>query len=263
MFEITTYESKQRIKGAFVLAVLLAALTMLYVGLFPSIEQSGAELQAYMDNMPPAMQEVFGDASLTTIEGYLALELYQFIWLLFAGLYTAYTAGGLIAGDIDRDRMDLLLATPVSRAKVLVEKYLSLLTPILVLNLVVPVAVTLGLILIDESIAAGDLVMVHLLSLPYLLACGAIGLLLSVFFTNVDVAKRGGLGAIFGLFLVESVAMSADLEWLAAISPTHYYDPTAILVNAEYDWAGAVILIAVSVVLVVVSLARFKRMDLV
>lgn len=262
MFEITAYESKRRIKGAIVLAVLLGALTMLYIGLFPSVEQSGEELTAYMESMPPALQEAFGDASLTTIEGFLALELYQFIWLLFAGLYVAYTAGGLIAGDVDRDRMDLLLATPVSRAKVLVEKYLALLTPILILNVVLPVVVYVGVRVIDESIAAGDLVMVHVLSLPYLLACGAIGLLLSVLFSSVDVAKRGGLGAIFGLFLVESVATSADLEWLAAISPTHYYDPTAILVSAEYDWAGAAVLVVVAAALVVVSMVRFKRMDI-
>lgn len=265
MLEIAGYESERRFKGALALAVLLAAMSLLFVALFPSIASSGVDFQAYMESLPPAMQAAFGASgafSLATIEGFLAIELYQFFWVLMLGIYAAYLAGGLVAGDVERNRMDVLLAAPVTRRRVVVEKFLSLVPVVLVINLVVGVAVYATVVAIGESISVADLAMAHLLSIPYLLACGTIGLLLSVVFDRSDVAKRGGLGAIFGLFLLETISESADLEWLGVISPTRYYDPTAILVRGEYDLVGAAILLAGTVALVAASAWWFQRKDI-
>ncbi|WP_115862427.1 ABC transporter permease [Halorussus litoreus] len=265
MLDIATYESERRITGALVLAVLLAVMSLLFVALFPSIASSGADLDAYMKSLPPALQTAFGASgafSIATIEGFLAVELYQFFWVLMLGIYAAYLAGGLIAGDVERDRMDVLLAAPITRHRVVVEKFLSLVPVVIALNIVVAAAVYAGVLAIGESVPLADLAVAHLLSIPYLLACGAIGLVLSVVFDTSDVAKRGGLGAIFGLFLLETVSASADLDWLGAVSPTRYYDPTAILVRSEYDWTGGLILLAGTVVLVAASAWWFRRKDI-
>ncbi|WP_458185281.1 ABC transporter permease subunit [Haladaptatus sp. NG-WS-4] len=266
MLEITRYEASRRYKGAVVLSILLGAMAVLMVALFPSIESSGADIDAYWDSLPPAMKAAFGASgggfSLTTIEGFLAVEIYQFFWLLLLGIYVAYVAGGLIAGDVERDRLDILLATPISRSKVLIEKFVSLLPTVLVLNVVVGAVVYGSIVAVGESVSFADVAMVHLLSIPYLLTCGAIGLLLSVVFDRADIAQRGGLGAVFALFLLDSVAESAGIDWLGAVSPTRYYDPTAILVAGEYDWTGAAILFGGTVALVLVSQALFQRKDI-
>src|SRR6056297_2402115 len=181
-----------------------------------------------MESLPPAMQAAFGATgafSIATIEGFLAVELYQFFWLLLLGVYTAYLAGGLVAGDVERGRMDVLLAAPVTRRRVVVEKFLSLVPVVVAINLVVGAVVYATVVAIGESIPVADLAAVHLLSIPYLLACGGIGLVLSVAFDESDAAKRGSLGAIFGLFLLETISSSAGVDWLGAISPTRYYDP--------------------------------------
>ncbi|MGA9401087.1 ABC transporter permease subunit [Haladaptatus sp.] len=266
MFEITRYESSRRVKGTIALAVLMSLMAVLYAALFPSIKSSGASIDTYWNNLPPAMKAAFGASgggfSLTTMSGFLAIEMYQFFWLLLLGIYVAYIAGNLIAGDVERDRMDILLATPISRSKVLVEKFLSIVPVILVLNVVVGVVVYASVVAIGESVSLADLAVVHLLSIPYLLACGAIGLLLSVLFDRADIAQRGGLGAVFVLFLLNSVGESADMGWLGALSPMHYYDPTAILVSGNYDWAGAGILLVGTAALVLVSRAVFQRRDI-
>ena len=265
MREITRYEAERRLKGVLVVAGLLAAMSLLFVGLFPSIESSGVDMDAYFESLPPAMQAAFGASGaipLSTVEGFLAIELYQFFWLLMLGIYVAYQAGGLVAGDVERGRMDVLLAAPVSRRSVVVGKFLSLVPGVLALNFVVGAVVYGGVLAIGESVSVADLAMVHLLSVPYLLACGAIGLLLSVVFDEADIAKRGGLGAVFALFLLETISSAADLDWLGAISPTRYYDPTAVLVSSEYDLAGAVILLAGTAAVVVVSAWWFQRVDI-
>ncbi|WP_197075803.1 hypothetical protein [Halostagnicola sp. A56] len=43
---------------------------------------------------------------------------------------------------------------------------------------------------------------------------------------------------------------------------THYYDPTAILVDGAYDWHGAVVLLAATAVLVFLASVLFARGDI-
>lgn len=263
MFEIARYEAEKRMKGTAALTIGIAVLSLAFVGFFPSLEGADVDFDAVLDAYPPAVQEAFGIATLSTIEGFLAVEIYQFVWLLLLGLYFAYSAGGLIASDVEHDRMDLVLSLPVSRSRVLGEKFLSLLVPILALNLAVPVVVYGGVLAIGQSIDPLDLAMVHLLSIPYLLACAAIGLALSVLVSRADVAKRIAIALVFVLFLVESISASTEgLEPVGYASPTHYYDPTAILVEGTYDLAGAAALLVVVALLVFLARFRFSRADI-
>lgn len=221
------------------------------------------DLDQFLEAWPPALRELFGVESLASIEGFLATELYQFVWVLLLGLYLAYSAAGLIAGDVERHRLDLLLSLPVTRSRLLVEKFASLLAPILLANAVVPVVIYASVLAVGETIDVSALVAVHVLSVPYLLACGAIGLVLSVLVDRTDVANRLALGVVFGLFLVQSVtAVTAGYEWLGHVSPTAYYDPTAVLVHNEYDLVGAGVLLAATVALVALAAWLFRRKDL-
>ncbi|SDM91074.1 ABC-2 type transport system permease protein [Halogranum gelatinilyticum] len=264
MLEITRYEARRRAKGSLALTLGVGVFTLLIVGIFPSIEASGVDFEAYVENLPPAFQEGFGvdGAALSTLEGFLSTEIYQFIWLLMLGLYVAYVAGNTVAGDIESGRMDVVLATPVSRTTVLVEKTLSLLVPIALLNLVVPLFVLAGAVAIDEPLDFGDVLLVHLLSVPYLLVCAAIGVLLSVLIKRADLAQRGSLAAVFALFLVDTVTAGTDFEWLGTLSPTRYFDPTEILVDSTVDVGGAFVLLVAAIVLVVVSCKLFQETDI-
>jgi ABC-2 type transport system permease protein len=254
------YDGRRRLRGAAALAAGLSALTALYVAIYPSITE-GIDLDEYVRSLPPALREAFGLASLNTVEGYLAAELYAFGWVILLGTYLAYAAAGTVAGDVESGRMDVLLSLPVTRSRLLVEKFAALSVPIVVVNAVVPVVVAAGVIAIGESIAPVDLAMVHLLSVPYLLATAAVGLLASVVLDRASTAQRAGAGLVFALFLVESVVTGTDLAPLGAVSPTRYYDPTAVLVRSEYDLAGAAVLLVAAAVLVAASRAHFRRVD--
>lgn len=261
MFEFSRYYGRRRLKGSAALAVGLAVLTSLYVWMFPSISE-GVDLDAYIQAMPPALRAAFGIQSLGSIEGFLAAELYSFGIVLLMGLYLTYAAASVIADDVEDERMDMLLALPVTRSKVLLEKFSALLVPIVVVNLVLPVVVYVGVLAIGESLSIADLVMAHVLSVPYLLATASVGLLASVWFDRTSLAQRAGMGVVFGLFLVDSAVTNTDFAMLGALSPTRYYDPAAVLVQSEYDLLGAVILLGAAAVLVVASRAYFKRKDI-
>lgn len=261
MLEIARYEAERRLRGTVALAVGIGVLSLVFLAFFPSF--GDADLEGLVEAYPPAFQEAFGIQAIGTIEGFLAIEVYQFVWLLLLGLYVAYAAASSIAGDVERDRMDLVLSLPVSRGRVVLETFAALCVPVLALNAIVPVAVYGGVLAIGESISVADLAMVHLLSIPYLLACTAIGLAISVAVTRASVASRLAIATVFVLFLIESITAGTDgYEWVGSISPTHYYDPTAILVEGAYDWSGAVVLLAAAAALVLLARALFARGDI-
>ena len=68
-------------------------------------------------------------------------------------------------------------------------------------------------------------------------------------------------GVLFGLFTLETVTYDTDLEWIGALSPTRYYDPAAIIVDGEYDVAGALVLLATALTLLIASAEWFRRRD--
>lgn len=261
MLETARYEAERRVRGATALTVGVSCYAAFIVWYFTILE--GTDFEELTEGMPPAMIEAFGIDALGTIEGFLGGQIYTFVWVLGLGLYFAYAGGGLIAGAIEDERMDLLLSFPVSRSRLLAERFASLLVPMVALNVGVG-AVIYGLALaIGETIDPVALAMVHLLSIPYLLVCAAIGLAFSVRFDRAAVAERAAIGVVFALFLLESViGGGTDVEWLRYASPTHYYEPTRVLVDGSYAWLDSVVLLVAFLGLLILAQVLFARRDI-
>src|SRR6056297_570642 len=190
---IARYDAAGRARGSLVLTGLLSAFLLLFLAFFPSLSTAGIDLDAYVEAFPPAFREAFGIIAISSIEGFLAVEFYQFAWLLLVGLYLAYLAGGTIAGDVASGRMDLTLSAPVARRDVVVGRFLGLVPLVALLNLALPVVAYVGV------------VAVHALAVPYHLACVAVGIAVSTLVPRPGIAQRVALGALFALFMFESV----------------------------------------------------------
>ena len=165
---VLRYEARHRIRGALGVSAAFSLMGLLFLALAPQIV-AGGQVQGLADALPPQFRAAFGLQSLASVEGLLAGEYYTLFWGLFFGIYLAHSAAGSVAGDVESHRMDTLLATPIPRSRVLVEKFLSLLVPVLVASLVVPVVLYAGSVLVDDPVSLADLAALHLLSIPYLL----------------------------------------------------------------------------------------------
>ncbi|SDR19037.1 ABC transporter permease [Natronobacterium texcoconense] len=261
MLDLARYDGRNRIRGSIYLSVAMAVLAGFMVWIFPSYSEAFGEDEEILEALPEAMIRVFDVQTMASLEGFLAFELYVFGWIILLGLYVAYLGAGTIADDVERGRMDIVLAMPISRAQVALERFAGLAVPIVAVNVLTPIVVYVGGHLIDEPIAAVDLLAVHLLSIPYLFACGAIGLLASVIVDRTGIAQRAAIGVTFGLFLIESLLIDTDYEAFGAISPARYYDPNEILLESTYDLVNVAVLVAMIVVLLAASAIWFRRRD--
>ena len=260
MTAILRVESRKRVRGSIVLVVVFALLSALYFSIFPSVQ---AEADVLEEAFPEIFFELFGIEALHTIEGFVAAEIYSFFWVVLVAIYVAYVSAGLIAGDIRDRRLDLLLSNPVSRESVVLQKVAALWVPLVALNVAVPIIVYVGALVIGESFDPVALAMVHLLSIPYLLVCVGIGLVLSVLVDRVRTARGAAVAIVALQWLIEGISrLDEDFEWIGAVAPSWYYDETEILVHEEYALLDAGLLLAVFLVLIVVAMVVFVRRDI-
>ncbi|MXV63106.1 ABC transporter permease subunit [Natronorubrum sp. JWXQ-INN-674] len=263
MFEIARYDGRHRLKGSLYLSIALSLLAVVVIWIYPSFSGSFEDVdEEFLQAYPEGVIQLFDIRTMASLEGFLAFELYIFGWTILLGLYLAYLAAGTIAGDVERGRMDILLSMPISRSRAVGEKFCSLAVPIVIVNVVTPVVVYVGAVMIDEPIPGADVVAVHALSIPYLFACAGIGLVASVAVDRASIAQRLALGVTFGLFMLESLLAGTDYEAIGAIAPMRYFDPNEILLDGTYDLVGAGVLVAMTVVLLVAAQLWFSRTDI-
>lgn len=260
MFEVARYEGERRV----VLGVTITAAASFYGAMFIGISPAYSDfnLEAIFSNFPDQFTEGLGIEAIDTLPGLLAVELFQIGWLLVLGIYLAYSAASMVAGDIESGRMDTMLAAPVSRMRLVGEEFLSLLVPILAVNVITPMVLYVGSGVINETLDPVNLILLHALAVPYLLCCAAIGFAFSVFLKSETLAQTASIGALVVAFLIETVLVGTDYEDLGVLAPMNYFDPTEILVDSTYDLAGGAILLVAAVVFVLVGQLQFRRMDI-
>ena len=260
MTAILRSESGKRVRQSFVLVGAFALLSAFLFAAFPAFADQAELIEGAF---PEAFVALFGFEAMHTIEGFVGGYAYPMMWVLFTGLYFAYTSAGMIAGDIRERKMDLTLSNPVSRESVVLQKIGALWVPLVVLNVGLFVTVLVGSVAVGEWIDPVVLGMAHLLGIPYLLVCASIGLILSVIVDRNETAEVGALALVFVLWLVDGIAeMSPDFEWLRYLTPSRYYDPSAILVHEEYALLDAGVLLVAFVAIVGVATVIFVRRDI-
>ena len=253
-------ESEKLVRSSVVLTGLFALLSAFFFVVFPAFAEEAAVIE---EAFPAFLVGLLGIEEIHTIEGFVGGYIFSVVWVLFAGIYFAYAAAGLIAADVRVRRMDLLLSNPISRESVVAQKVAALWVPLVTLNLGLLVVVYAAAAVIGETLDPLSLGMAHLLTVPYLLVCAGIGIVFSVTLDRVESAQAGALGLVFVLWLIDGLSETVPAyEWLGAASPSRYYDPSAILVHEEYAVGDAAILLGAFVVLLGVAIAIFVRRDI-
>jgi ABC-2 type transport system permease protein len=243
--------------------ILAGLLAGFYLSLYPSI---GAveEMRSLLEAMPPELRAMFSaeTADLSTPAGYLNIELFTFVIPLIVMAITLTGGAGATAGEEERGTLELLLANPIPRWRVVVEKAAgtAILAAILCAGVWVALAITAQLSGIDialERVAAA-------LASAWLLGCamGGVALVVGALTGSRIIAIGVGLAVAIAGFFVSALAPLSDvLEPWRPFSPHYHYIGYDPLTNG-LDPVHAGVLAALSVVLVIAAAIAFERRDL-
>jgi ABC-2 type transport system permease protein len=220
---ITFQTIKDHKKITLIITLLFMAMAAMYCGMFPSfedvlidmIESGGAE----------PFSQFFGPAAtdMATYVGFINLELYQIFWIVILGILLGFVAASQISKEIEGKTIDLLMSNPVSRKQIVFEKFLGLIPLVLIINFATMLTVIGTTVAIGESLNFENLFLLHLASIPYLLAVISIGILLSVLIDEKMKASIFFIALFMGMYVLESISkIVPNYEGLGYVSITHY-----------------------------------------
>src|SRR5581483_5163390 len=120
MFSVSWRSARDQRWQVIGFSAALALMAMLDMFIWPAYRDT---LQNF--EIPPALQAIVGvELQIGTPAGFLSAEYYSWITILLI-VYVAIEGTGAIAGEESAGTMDLLLAQPVSRSRVVLEKALA------------------------------------------------------------------------------------------------------------------------------------------
>jgi ABC-2 type transport system permease protein len=219
-------------------------------------------LQDFADAFPEALLAMIGFADITTPEGWFQTEIFSLSVPVGFIVVTAVMGAKALAGEEANRTMGLLLANPVGRTTVLLEKTAAMTVAAIVLGVLTWVGSMLGSLIAGLGMSAANVAATSALAVLLSLVFGALALAIGAATGSVPAASFGAAGAALFFYIWNAfVPLSEGLGGLARWSPFYYYlteDP----LNDGMPWLHAGILAGLAVGLIALAVVLFRRRDL-
>ncbi len=254
-------------------AVGLILFVVLNIAFYPSMKNSTGLLE-YAESSPELMTAFAGGTDIISPAGYLNSQLFFLMLPIILGIFAISLGSDALAGEEGRGTLDLLLSLPISRRRVVLEKFATLLAGTVIMSAVLFVAMLSAALaagmnkssVLEKGIELPPLDLLHLaeatLALTLLaLAFGSLALLIGAATGSrgaaIGVAAAVGLGSI----VLNSVALVVgSLKPWRKLLPTYYYNARDPLLNG-IDW-HALVLLALTAAFLAAALFFFQRRDI-
>ncbi|WP_019810373.1 ABC transporter permease subunit [Saccharomonospora halophila] len=236
--------------------VAVTALAMLY-GSFHTRMSPGMA-----DTVPEAMRGAFGFDDLDSAAGYLQSAPFGILVPLLVVFFGAATGARAIAGDEDNGLLGLLLAHPVSRRRLLLERLGALAVGAGVIGL----CLFAGMLVIRDAADLGSVpvrgfaaqsVAVTMLALFF--GCVAVALGAAGVRYGPALGTTTGVGLVS--YVLDAFGPQFDAEWLRRLSPFYYYLGGEPL-RYGFQWTHLAVLALACCLVTAVALRWFDARDL-
>jgi ABC-2 type transport system permease protein len=204
----------------------LAGFVALIMAVYPTVK-ANPSLNELAEDYPEALRAFIGfggQLDYASPAGYLGIELFSLMVPLLLLVAAIGTGAASIAGEEERGTLELLLANPVSRTRVVLEKSAALALEVAGLGVVLWLALWIGALSVGMDISAGKLAGATLGAVLLALAYGAIAVLLGAATGRRAVAIGLTAAAAVAAYLVNGLAPLVDaLEVPQKLSPFYHY----------------------------------------
>jgi len=202
--------------------------------------------------------------SMLEVKGFITLEFFSWWWML-AGLFIAYLSVSAIASDFENKRMDVMLSTPISRRRYLLEKFsaMSIIALFMVLVAIAGLAGGLANINALDEFSAEAVFLSLVGCLPFLMVIAAVGMLTAVLFQKVRVGMGITFAFVFAEFFLYTFGnFSKSLEWMKTISIFKYWDYSSVIIDNLFKTGDFILLAVLAIVLIIIGIWVFEKKDI-
>ena len=246
------------------LLIITGYVMFLIMGLLigPIYSWIPADLFDILDQFPKELLAAFGGGDISTPEGWYQIETFGLMAPIALWIVTIVVGARALAGEEERRTMGLLLANPIKRSKIVIEKAWAMVACAITVGFATFAGVWFGSLLGGLGMDVGNIAATCLLVTLLGLVIGALALALSAATGRVKVASFGSIGTAAVFYLAATLLpLNESMAGYAKWSPYYYYLSSDPLLTGM-NWGHGAILAGLTLGLVALSVVLFQRRDL-
>ncbi|MGA1081391.1 MAG: ABC transporter permease subunit [Candidatus Nanopelagicales bacterium] len=242
-------------------SIAIFSIVSLTNAFFPSIKGS-EELDQIFDQLPEALQPLFGNAQLSTPMGYLLTETYLFFLPAVLLVYAIGRGAYSLAGEEEAGTLDLLLAQPISRIRLYFLKSITLSLTLIWLSLLALLPTLLYGPFFQIEIPAINLISITIALSALVLFFGLLSQGISAATGSRAIGIASAASFAFLSYLIDGLGQAIEwLEKFRVISPWKWYNASGSLFDTDF-LQGSLILIFSGLIFKVIGITRFNKRNL-
>lgn len=239
----------------------LALYGLMVIPMYATMGSQVGRFQQMIASYPPEFLAFFGADVNTPLTPAGFLRMYAFsMFPLIIGIYSVIAGSGLIVGDEEHGRLDLIISHPVGRPAFFWGRFLGLLGA----SISIMLMGWLGFSMLSRSsmgINGAQMAIPFLALLIQILFFNSLALVLSMLLPSRSMAAMlSGAFLVISYMLTSLSYLNKDLELISKILPYHYFQPVMSLQELNLAWLFG--LLAISLVLAFFAWLRFNRRDI-
>ena len=237
----------------------LAAISAMYLSFYPSM--GGDAMDDLVADLPEGLVEALGYDVIGTAGGWVTSTVYGLLGPALLLIFAISTGARLVAGEEEAGTLELEVTSPVSRLRILAERYGALVVSVLLLVFVVTVVCWVLIAMLDMAVPIDRLLAgssgLALLTLGFGSVAFAVGALTGR--RSFAVATAAALAVT--AFMLDALGPVVDARWMSEVSPFYWYLGQDPLIDG-FDRTGLAKLVVIPVLSLAVAVAAFPRRDL-
>ena len=254
-------ELKQSFKSLCIWTASIAFMMLVCVLLFPEMKGEMDSVSSIFANMG-GFTAAFGMDKLSfgQLMGFYGIECGNVLGI-GGGFFAALAGISVLANEEKERTAEFLLTHPISRVSIIAQKLLSVLTQVVVLNIVVVAVSLISAAVIDESFEMKKFMLLHVAYLIMQLEISCICFGISAFIRRGSIGI--GLGLALAFYFMNLVCnMTEQAEFLRYITPYAYAEASNIISEARLDTVLIVIGIIIAVIGAAVGFVKYTKKDI-
>lgn len=258
VFERTFHEQRRALVG-WVASLVLLALAM--TALYPTI-RGNKQLVTLHETYPKALRSLFGISDLASGVGFLRAEIFSLVGPLLIIILAVLWGGDVIAGEEDRGTIDILMANPISRRRVILEKWAALLVGVALAGVGLAAGLAIGISAVGMHVGWTEVAAAVVATILIGMLFGTTALALGAATGRRGLARGVTAALAVVAYLVSS--LSDLVTWIQPIrpaSPWYHALGTDPLASGFQTW-HLLVLVALTAMCAYAAILGFERRDL-
>lgn len=259
----TIYVNRKNLLACFLIS---AVLTWVFVAFFPTVHEQAEKLSELVVNYPEAFLKAFGVEAKSLflhLESFLAAEHYSFMWPLILIVLIISLGSSAIAGEIEQGTIEVLLAQPISRARIYWAKFIAGFLILLVFIFASVFSVVPFAKFYDVEISLQSYLAIFVLGMLFGLAVFCLTMMFSSLFSTKGRVTSFVGGILISMYAIKLIsALKESVQNLKYLSLFHYYDCNRALVSGKIDPLTVWVFLGVSLICSLIGAIVFAKRDI-